>query len=207
MKSKRIYLVILTLVGLLACLGPVQTVSADGTGRINSFKADDTNNDYRSVATVDGTWGANLFEGNDDQKVFIKILPKDSQWQVYGYTKRADGYYYNVGGNLWLQGNQAKVPVTDDNDASLNVFAHHPEDDIYPFDLGKISDMADYPEYMWWSRKLVNSPKWGTINVLVLARMSVGNGVDWIPINWGYLVYPDGTVVFEDNLDLNTIWI
>ncbi|GAF41348.1 hypothetical protein JCM14202_3281 [Agrilactobacillus composti DSM 18527 = JCM 14202] len=75
----------------MGCFGSVQTVSADGTGRINSFKAVDTYNDYRSVATVDGTWGANLFEGNDGQKVFIKILPKDSQWQVYGYTKRLMG--------------------------------------------------------------------------------------------------------------------
>lgn len=84
--------------------------------------------DYPTTATVVGTWGANLFEGNDQNKVFQRVLPVNSQWQVYGYTWRDDGYYYYAGGNLWIQGNQIKTPVYNWLDAILNVVSRYGED-------------------------------------------------------------------------------
>ncbi|KRM36468.1 hypothetical protein FC83_GL002723 [Agrilactobacillus composti DSM 18527 = JCM 14202] len=87
------------------------------------FKEANTYYDYPTVATVNGEWGANVFYGNDDSKVFDRILPIGSQWQVYGYTLRKDGWYYDVGGDMWLQANQAKVPVSDNYDALLNAEA------------------------------------------------------------------------------------
>lgn len=87
------------------------------------FKEADVYYDYPTVATVNGEWGANVFNGNDDNKVFDKILPVGSQWQVYGYTLRTDGWYYYVGGDMWLQADQVKVPASDSYDALLNVEA------------------------------------------------------------------------------------
>ncbi|KRM33928.1 hypothetical protein FC83_GL002311 [Agrilactobacillus composti DSM 18527 = JCM 14202] len=84
------------------------------------FKQPNVYYDYPTVATVNGEWGANVFYGNDDNKIFDKILPVGSQWQVYGYTLRQDGWYYDVGGDMWLQADQAKVPVSDGYDALLN---------------------------------------------------------------------------------------
>ncbi|GAF42019.1 hypothetical protein JCM14202_4017 [Agrilactobacillus composti DSM 18527 = JCM 14202] len=52
------------------------------------FKQPNVYYDYPTVATVNGEWGANVFYGNDDNKIFDKILPVGSQWQVYGYTLR-----------------------------------------------------------------------------------------------------------------------
>ncbi|MCH4170474.1 MAG: hypothetical protein LKF36_04515 [Lactobacillus sp.] len=88
-----------------------------------AFRPVDTFQSYAGTATISGTWGANLFSGNDQNKIFQKVLPKDSQWQIFGYTHRSDGYYYYAGGDLWIQGNQAKIPVNSGTEAILNTVA------------------------------------------------------------------------------------
>ncbi len=107
-------------------LSPTITVGGelfDASIGATPFKEPDVYYDYPTVATVNGEWGANVFYGNDDNKVFAKVVPADSQWRVYGFTSRKDGWYYDVGGDMWLQASQAKVPVADAYDALLNTEA------------------------------------------------------------------------------------
>ncbi len=128
MKSKKAFTLLFSLILLLELLVPIAKVQAEGI--LYGFREKDQFYDYSSVATVSGQWGANLFEGNDREKKFLKILPKNSQWQVYGYTSRYDGFYYWAGGDLWIQAKQVRVPVYDDNDALLStVTRYHDENE------------------------------------------------------------------------------
>ncbi|MCH4171154.1 MAG: hypothetical protein LKF36_08015 [Lactobacillus sp.] len=116
MKMKQICFA--ALLGLILSIG---IFTKPGTVSADPSRAQNVYYDYPTTATVVGTWGANLYNGNDNNKVFQRILPNGSQWQVYGYTWRDDGYYYYAGGDLWIQANQVKVPVYTMADAILNV--------------------------------------------------------------------------------------
>jgi hypothetical protein len=184
----------------LLTLAAPQTSHADDQQPTFSFKPINTYNDYDTVATVDGTWGANVFEGNDNQKVFKWILPQGSQWQVYGYTKRSDGYYFDVGNNLWLQGDQVKVPVGDENDAFLDYVIKYPEKDKCSTDKIAISSLplAYVPHLLRADHETGNTGYWGEdyYHIYEGTPEVVDNvGLDWIGIDQGYVVYPDGTVV------------
>ncbi|GAF41397.1 hypothetical protein FC83_GL002276 [Agrilactobacillus composti DSM 18527 = JCM 14202] len=130
MKVKKVLVTVFgaLIVGLTGLFVGNQQVQAA------AFRPVDTFQHYVGTATINGTWGANLFSGNDQNKVFQKVLPKDSQWQIFGYTHRSDGYYYYAGGDLWIQGNQAKVPVNSGTEAILNTVATY----------GDVSNPANY---------------------------------------------------------------
>ena len=129
MKFKKTMSLLFAMLLLGVAFLPDGQVSAAYGG---GFRNENYFYDYESVATVNGTWGANLFEGNDQNKQFVRILPVDSQWKVYGYTRRADNYYYWAGGDLWIQANQVRVPVENNSDVLLNVVTKYRDDDFQP---------------------------------------------------------------------------
>ncbi|GAF41657.1 hypothetical protein FC83_GL000274 [Agrilactobacillus composti DSM 18527 = JCM 14202] len=186
---------------LLLTLTAPQTSHADDQRPTFSFKPINTYNDYDAMATVDGTWGANVFEGNDSQKVFKWILPQGSQWQVYGYTKRSDGYYFYAGHDLWIQGTQVKVPVNDANDAFLDYVIKYPDKDTSSTDEQAISRlaMADLPHLLTAYHESSNSGYWGEDYYHIYEGTPDigpnGTGLYWRAIDLGYVVYPDGTVL------------
>lgn len=75
--------------------------------------------DYDSVATVNTSSGANLYNGNDSNKKYIKTLPNNTRWKVFGYTKRSDGFYYWAGGDQWIQAKSTKIYIENSSDAVL----------------------------------------------------------------------------------------
>ncbi|GAF42052.1 hypothetical protein FC83_GL000277 [Agrilactobacillus composti DSM 18527 = JCM 14202] len=155
MKHKHLFLLLLPLTILFGFLLVSQTAKAEPYKNYDQFY------DYSAVATIKGTWGANLFINNDHNKQFDKILPKDSQWQIYGYTKRKDGFYYWAGGDQWIQANQAMVPVDNASDAILNAIAQYKDSgdpDTYWVPIHIVADYGnDYrggywgTDY-WWVR-------------------------------------------------------
>ncbi|GAF41587.1 hypothetical protein FC83_GL002607 [Agrilactobacillus composti DSM 18527 = JCM 14202] len=92
-----------------------------GIVRAWEFPQVDTYYALASNVTVTGPFGGNLFNGNDNNKTYNRVLPKGSVWQAFGVTHRGDGYYYDLGGNQWLEAKQAKLAVVTLNDAYLNV--------------------------------------------------------------------------------------
>ncbi|GAF42053.1 hypothetical protein FC83_GL000278 [Agrilactobacillus composti DSM 18527 = JCM 14202] len=174
MKRKYLFSILLPLIALFSLCASNQKVKAATFKNYDQFYA------YDSVTTIDGTWGANLFINNDSNKQFDKILPKDSQWQIYGYTKRKDGFYYWAGGDQWIQANQARVPVGNESDAVLNVVAKFGEDDnpktywipVHIFPEAKNGYRGGYwgTDY-WWVRDA--GPEFGSYRD-------------------SYIIYPDG---------------
>ncbi|GAF40597.1 hypothetical protein FC83_GL000194 [Agrilactobacillus composti DSM 18527 = JCM 14202] len=181
MKFKQFFVAILTAV-TLATVGTLLIPQSEHHKVQAAFRTNDTFYAYNTVVTVDGIWGANLFTGNDGNKQFDRVLPKNSQWRTFGYTRRYDGYYYWLGGNQWVQANQVKIPVNNRWDAILNVVAKYGDIensnyDIYgnTVDPEPWTDYGDGNKYMW---------------------------VDETPIDWGaseyrshlYQAYWDGSV-------------
>ncbi|WP_416353609.1 hypothetical protein ACNAN0_01125 [Agrilactobacillus fermenti] len=123
MNCKKILFICLAVTFFALRFLPTKSVQAESFRPLNQF------NDYYSVATVDGQWGANLYQGNDQDRVFDRILPRESQWKIYGYTKRSDGYYYWAGANNWIEADQVQVPAQDEQDAILNIVTKYPKYD------------------------------------------------------------------------------
>ena len=190
MKFKKTMRLLFAMLLLGVAFLPVGQVSADTEEPREGFGEFREKNrffDYDAVATVDGTWGANLFEGNDQNKQFVRILPVDSQWKIYGYTRRADNYYYWAGGDLWIQADQVRVPVENDSDVLLNIVAKYGDEDLRPdinWTIGPISN-GYWGNYYWAARKI---------------RHAAGNYGD-MAVLANYIVYPNGDVFpmsFED---------
>lgn len=113
-----------------------------------SYRTQNTFFSFRTVATSDATWGTDLFKGNDAHKKHIRILPKWSQWKVFGYTRRADGYYYWLGGNQWAKASQMRIPVYNRWNAYLDVVAKFGDVDNSDFTiLGNSVDPAPWQDY------------------------------------------------------------
>ncbi|MCH4172280.1 MAG: hypothetical protein LKF36_13750 [Lactobacillus sp.] len=178
MKHRRIITLLLfsfLLIGIFIPAQPAVAVGPEGYRNFDQFY------DYDSVATINGTWGANLFIGNDENKEFDRILPKGTQWQIYGYTKRKDGFYYWAGGNQWIQGNQAGVRVDNEPDAILNVIAKYGD--------------SNYPDFYWLTDHAINQ-YWGAD----FWRVKQIGPVSGSFINQ-YIVYPDGSAYLLKTTD------
>ncbi|GAF41778.1 hypothetical protein FC83_GL002712 [Agrilactobacillus composti DSM 18527 = JCM 14202] len=175
MKHRKIIMLLLSGFLLIGIFIPTQSAKAEAYKKIDQFY------DYDSVATINGTWGANLYINNDSHKEFDRILPKDTQWQIFGYTKRKDGFYYWAGGDQWIQANQAIVHVDNKSDAILNVVAKYGD--------------SNNPD-TWWLSDHISNGYWGTDYWRVKEMTIIG--VSYI---YQYVVYPDGSSYRLDNSD------
>ncbi|KRM32788.1 hypothetical protein FC83_GL000188 [Agrilactobacillus composti DSM 18527 = JCM 14202] len=227
MKSIRFKAFIATLTTLLLLpllLYKSETVQAYPATDVPLFysKYDtlDTYYPYQSVATVNGQWGANLFDQNTPDKQFDRVLPVNSQWQIYGYTRRTDGYYFDVGGDQWVQADQVKVPVSSADDAQLNVLTHDIDYIVATTDPNNIvggkaymrevlrvmNGMGDLFIYLDTYESDVND-YYGS-NYTILQDRFVLSTANISPAYLGdaWVVYGDGTVVRLNRYDPHVTW-
>ncbi|WP_416353733.1 hypothetical protein ACNAN0_02110 [Agrilactobacillus fermenti] len=161
-------ILLLPLLLLISLLAPTQQANAQYGG----YRQFDHFYNYNSVATINGTWGANLYQGNDKDRKFDRILPVGTQWRIYGYTKRSDGFYYWAGANNWIEADQAGVVVDNESDAILNVIAKYGDDED--------------PDVYWLAGQ-VHDGYWGD------DFWSVKNMMANSDFKTQYVVYPDGS--------------
>jgi hypothetical protein len=179
----------------------------------------DTYYPYQSVAIVNGQWGANLFDQNTSDKQFNRVLPVNSQWQIYGYTRRADGYYFDVGGDQWIQANQVKVPVSSADDAQLNVLTH---DIDYIVTTTDVNNIVGGKKYIYDVVKalgdnfdafieldpgqLVENDYYGSNYYVLQTRFMLGGNVAPAYLGDAWVVYSDGTVIRLNRYDSHILW-
>ncbi|MCH4169720.1 MAG: hypothetical protein LKF36_00720 [Lactobacillus sp.] len=178
MRHRKITILLLSGLLLIGLFVPSQIAKAEAYKNVDQFY------DYDSVATINDTWGANLFINNDSNKQFDRILPKDTQWQIYGYTKRKDGFYYWAGGDQWIQANQAIVHVDNKSDAILNVIAKYGD--------------SQNPDTFWVTDHVANQ-YWGA-DYWWVKEMGPNSGTS----QHQYVIYPDGTAILLRGSD--SLW-
>ncbi|GAF40639.1 hypothetical protein FC83_GL000235 [Agrilactobacillus composti DSM 18527 = JCM 14202] len=176
MRVKRLLLTVLS--GLALGIGYLAVTPNTAQAEVAT---QDTYYAYSTVATADGTWGANLFNGNDQNKVFQRVLPRGSQWQVFGFTKRADAFYFDVGNNQWIQGNQVRVPANSAADAGLDVAIKF-GDTYGPYVFGYMADQ---------SGNALLSGKWGS-NYYIIRRNYQEHAYNNPVAITNYIVYQNG---------------